>query len=296
MDGSCALCGEHKALMESHVLPAFAYRWLRDSSGKGHIRSTDNPNKRVQDGIKLYWLCGECETKFSAYETAFATYAFHPWNKGQERVPYKDWLLKFCVSISWRVLKFCRGRNSDAKYTDEQNGLMDQAERRWYAFLQDDVPHPAKFEQHLLIFDVIEDTDIQGLPSNFNRFMTRAITFDIVGSEKSLMTYAKIGKFNVFGIILKGPNKWEGTKVHIKHGLLKPGSFTIPAGLLDLFTDKANHSASAMSKMSHRQQGKIDAAFRKNIDSFAGSDLFKAMHADVSMFGVDAVFKKNETE
>jgi len=51
MDATCAFCGEHKDLKVSHVLPAFVFRWLRGRSGSGHLRDTDNPNRRVQDGL-----------------------------------------------------------------------------------------------------------------------------------------------------------------------------------------------------------------------------------------------------
>jgi hypothetical protein len=70
MDGTCAFCGEHKSLKDSHVLPAFVYRWLRTRSGTGHIRNTENPNRRVQDGLKFPWLCGDCESQFNRYGMA----------------------------------------------------------------------------------------------------------------------------------------------------------------------------------------------------------------------------------
>src|SRR3546814_5636435 len=114
------------------------------------MRNTDNPNRRVQDGLKLPWLCGECEALFSRDETAFATKLFHPWHAGNYRIPYDDWLLKFCVSVSWRVLRYARGRNPDTHYTDAQEALMDDADVRWRAFLRGAEPHPGPFEQHLL--------------------------------------------------------------------------------------------------------------------------------------------------
>ena len=113
--GDCSFCAKNGELRDSHVLPAFVYRWLRKRSGTGHIRHTENPNRRVQDGLKLPWLCALCEAKFSQYETAFATKLFHPWNKGVVRINYTDWLLKFCTSVSWRVRSYARGRNSEAK-------------------------------------------------------------------------------------------------------------------------------------------------------------------------------------
>lgn len=294
MDGDCAFCGKHKTLKESHVLPAFVYRWLRTRSGTGNIRRSDNPNKRVQDGLKLHWLCGCCEAKFGRHETEFAKKVFYPWLDGDNRISYDDWLLKFCVSISWRVLKFCRGKNADANYTAEQAELMDQAEQRWYDFLEGKEPHPAQFEQHLIIFDNASSTTISDLPNNFNRFMTGAITLDIVGSDRSLMTYAKMGRFQLFGIIQKGPNKWVGTKVHVRHGVLKPDNFTLPIGLLDLFREKAISLSSSMSEMSSNQKEKVEKHILDNSEEFSKSDQFSSIEADIAMFGKASVLREDE--
>lgn len=289
--GTCAFCGKEAPLRVSHVLPAFVYRWLK-GRGTGHIRHTDDPNRRVQDGLKLAWLCAECEGLFGEYETAFATKLFHPWHAGNQSIRYDRWLLKFCVSVSWRVLRFARGRNKTATYSDEQRELMDRAEARWRGFLNDEVPHPGEFEQHLLVVDQIESTTVQDLPTNINRFMMGAVTLDIVGSSRSVMTFAKLGRFIIFGIIQKGPDPWEGTKVHVKDGVIKPGKFVIPAGLLDLFKDKAEHAAAAMSTISERQQAKIEANVIANLDKFIGSDHIRSMLADAELFGEDAVLRK----
>ncbi|WP_400769488.1 hypothetical protein [Methylosinus sporium] len=295
MDGACAFCGEQKPLMDSHVLPAFVFRWLRNRSGTGHIRSTENPNRRVQDGLKFRWLCGDCEGRFCRYETAFAAKAFHPWHSGEYRIAYEEWLLKFCVSVSWRILKYTRGRNKSAPYSNEQKSLMAAAEARWRAFLNDEAPHPAQFEQHLLISDIVESTTISDLPTNFNRFMTGAVTFDIVGSEESVMTFAKLGRFMIFGMIQKGTDRWEGTKIHVKGGMLKPGKVVVPAGLLGLFKEKAENAAAAVSNISSAQRAKINKHVIDNIDCFSESDQFSAIMADASMFGNRAVLWKDET-
>lgn len=291
--GQCAFCAKDAALRTSHVLPAFIYRWLRNrSGGSGHIRHTDTPNRRVQDGLKLAWLCDDCEALFSRYETAFATKLFHPWHAGQRDIDYGDWLLKFCVSLSWRVLRYARGQNKATVYTEEQQELLDRAEVRWRAFLNDEVPHPGEFEQHLLFFDRIESTNVTGLPSNINRFMTGAVTLDIVGSDRSLMTFAKLGGFIVFGIIQPGRDPFGGTKVHVNHGRFNPRKIILPAGLLDLFKDKAAHAAAQMDKMSTSQKDKIDANVLANLDRFAESDQLAAIIADAEMFGEDAVLRK----
>ena len=71
---------------------------------------------------------------------------------------------------------------------------------------------------------------LQGLPNNFNRFMMGAVTLDIVGFRHSLMTFAKLGCFNIFGFIQKGKGEWDGTKIHVRQGLLKPDKVVLPAG------------------------------------------------------------------
>lgn len=292
-NGICAFCAKDARLRNSHVLPAFLFRWLRKRSGTGHIRDTENINRRVQDGFKLPWLCEDCEGKFSRYETAFATKVFYPWVDGNHSAQYADWMLKFCVSISWRVLNFARGRSTEAKYTLEQQSLMDQAEARWRDFLNDEAPHPGPFEQHLLIFDEISETSICDLPTNINRFLMGGVTLDIVGSGRSLMTFAKMGRFMLFGIIQKGSGSWEGTKIRVRHGVLRPDRFTIPVGVLDLIREKAAHFSSAMERLSLQQRSKIDQHVQGNIDAFAKSEQFSSILADARMFGKDAVIRKN---
>lgn len=293
--GMCAFCGLNAPLRESHVLPAFVYRWLKGGSGTGYIRNTENPNRRVQDGLKLPWLCSGCEQKFSRYETAFATKVFHAWGEGREQLRYSDWLLKFCVSVSWRVLRFARGKNPDHRYTAEQEALMDQAEKRWRAFLDDEAPHPGMFEQHLLPLGIIESTSVPNLPTNFNRFLARAVTLDIVGSERTLMTFAKLGPFTIFGLVQGNRKEWSGSKVHVRDGTLGPCRYTIPAGILDLLIDKASLIASAMDRISEQQRSKIDQHVIDNVEAFISSDQFKAIEADARMFGISAVTERRGT-
>jgi hypothetical protein len=141
---------------------------------------------------------------------------------------------------------------------------------------------------------VIESTTITDLPTNTNRFMTGAVTLDIVGSERSLMTFAKLGRFMIFGMIQKGPNRWEGTMVHVRHGLLKPGKFTVPAGIIHLIREKAAHAAATMDAISPAQRAKIEKNVLGNVDAFAASDQFTSIAADARMFGEDAVLWKDQ--
>src|ERR1017187_10349018 len=106
MVGVCELCQKQANLLQSHVLPAFVFKRLKNA---GHIRHSQTPNRRAQDGFKKEWLCRECEDLFNSFETPFATQIFHPYDLDRAiRVRYSEWMLKFCVSVSWRSLLYLK--------------------------------------------------------------------------------------------------------------------------------------------------------------------------------------------
>ena len=111
----CRLCGETKELQESHILPGFVCRWMKETSATSYLRFGQQPNLRVQDGIKLHLLCADCEQRFNHWETQFANRIFHPMIQGNTpSASYGAWLLLFCASVSWRALVyFIDGKHID---------------------------------------------------------------------------------------------------------------------------------------------------------------------------------------
>jgi hypothetical protein len=108
----CRLCGHERELQESHVVPAFVFKWLKETSSTGSLRFGQQPNKRVQDGYKQRWLCLDCEGRLNVWETQFATQLFHPVNQdGGDNIRYGEWLMKVCVSVSWRTLLMMKENN-----------------------------------------------------------------------------------------------------------------------------------------------------------------------------------------
>lgn len=292
-DSMCRLCWREVPLVTSHIIPAFVYRELKRTSATGHMRFSSNPNVRVQDGLKLPWLCNDCEQRFSAWERKFANEVVIPWSDGRNFTRYGDWLLKFCVSVSWRVLVYAKGLSGLSKYTPEQEKLCKLAESTWREFLLGDRSHPGQFEQHLIIWDFTNETSVSDLPTNFNRFIMNSIMLDIVGGTNSTYSWSKLGRFQIFGTIAHGSNKWENTKVRVREGVLKPGQVVLPAPLLDLYKEKAKITEKAQDSISDAQFAKIDAALMANIDQFIDSRTFQAIQADAEMFGKNAVIRKS---
>lgn len=287
--GICRLCQRESELQLSHVIPAFVFRWLRESSGNSHMRSIEAPNQRVQDGPKKHWLCLECEGRLGRSEATFATELFHPYLAWSgQRFRYGLWLLRFCVSVSWRNLLVQLDHFEEQGFTENERAWVQSAERTWRQFLLEATPHPGDYRQFLLPLDRIESgrTD---LPPNINRYLMRAIDIDLCHGGQSLFTYSKLGRFVIIGFINE-PNQahWVGGRVNANEGTVEPRRYTLPAPFRTYLMGKAARVREAMQSVSPRQTAKIEQAFRDNADRIAGTDFFEAMQADVEMFGSEA--------
>lgn len=284
--GSCRLCGQHGELLISHILPAFAFRWLRESSGNGHIRLGAEPNQRVQDGYKRPWLCAVCEERLNRSETEFATKLFHPYlTQSGQRFRYTRWLMHFCTLLSWRVLKFFLEDGHLKDWESMALTRVGEAEAAWRSVLLGTSEHAGRHEQHLLPLDRIGSAT-GTLAPNINRYLMRAIQMDICRGSESIFTYAKIGRFIVLSFVHE-PNRsqWRGTKVSANEGFVEPKKYVLPAAFGEYLNNKARRMSELVDSMSDLQHAKVDAAFRKNVDCYTRSDAFHVMTADVGMFG-----------
>ena len=295
VNGVCRLCGEQADLRLSHIIPAFVFRWLRETSGTGHIRTSDEPNLRVQDGIKRPWLCGPCEERLNRSETEFATKVFHPYLASSgTRIRYSTWLMQFCTSLSWRVLKHYLEDDHLKKWEPETLERARTAESAWRGVLLGTAPHAGACEQHILPLDRIESTT-GALAANINRYLMRAIHMDICRGSQSIFTYTKIGRFIVLGFVHEPqPNQWKGTKVNANEGWIEPKQYVLPKAFGEYLNEKARDMAEDLDRMSDRQYEKVDQTFRQNVDRYVESDAFKAMNADVEMFGTEAFSKRGQ--
>lgn len=290
--GPCRLCGIQSTLRESHILPAFSIRWLRKSSGGGHIRQSSSPNVRIQDGVKLYWLCDSCENILCNSETEFANKLFHPYtNRQQYEFKYETWLLHFCVSISWRVLEYHRTNVNLQGYSPEDMDWIDRASLVWKEFLLGQRPHPGGYRQHLIPCEEIHSMTFPAgeVSPHINRYLMRAIDMALVRGEATNFVYSKLGRFIILGFIREDhPNRWQGSKVHAKRGILEPRSYSLPIQLFRFINGRANTIIQAISEISPRQREKIERSLRNNKDRFINSDQFLAIDSDARLFGMAA--------
>ncbi|WP_257310535.1 hypothetical protein [Geothrix fuzhouensis] len=293
----CRLCLQHRELKESHIIPAFVFRWLKETSGTGYLRFSDKPNLRAQDGVKEYWLCGCCEQLLAEEaETPFANEVFHPLcSEEKVSVEYGPWMLKFAVSLSWRAAHFLCSRGELTHFDDQQKAALIEALERWRLFLLGQVPHPGKFEQHILpLHGEISDWP-GGAPPNLNRWAQRNPEMDIASSPGTCYVYVKLPRFLFFGFIkVDKPKDWMGTKVRVKGGRITPSAYQLPAGVGNYLKYRMIRCSQVQLRISVRQKQRINQTFRDHPDRVANSDAFRALRRDVLAFGKQRVLRADD--
>lgn len=107
--GICRLCKQECQLKESHIVPKLFYNLIKKNSPTGRFRNANNPNIPYQDGEKLPFLCGECEEKFSKYETYFSKNIYQSFSQSYGIKGFEskgNEIGYFALSIAWRTLKY----------------------------------------------------------------------------------------------------------------------------------------------------------------------------------------------
>jgi hypothetical protein len=291
--GCCRMCGAEGPLDLGHIIPAFVYRWLKDSSATGFLRDGLTPNLRVQDGWRRYWFCRRCEDAMSRVERLFADNLF-PLVVGDAPVPYAHgpWLSRFLASVVLRVLMLYSEQDDAFEFfTAEQRALVPQALEHWRAFVHGAADTPGSHDLHFLPTGVLAHYDGKfNLPPNFNRYLLLSTEMHVASNTAQAFVYAKMGPALVFGLIQPPPaDQWVGTRVALGDGHVG-GKMGLSVSVLEYLIDRAEKMHMASKQWSARQEEKIAQTMRANPQRTAASKTLRAIVADVEMFGADRVF------
>ena len=232
--------------MESHVIPKFFGKEIKKRSKSQTLVNAINPqrNPKPQDITKAPLLCRMCELQISKVETAFRNNVM-PANKSLLcPIPYSDWMLKFTVSISWRVLTYLKYASPYtereitskallpfvAALSPEYHPEAEQALEIWRAFLLNERHDVSKYEQHVVVLG----------GKNFPHEYCNTLAFTFFQKDGIIATHTLLGQLIVIGFIRQSENwKWKGTKIDAVCGHIGI-PFTIPLiygrWLADMFT------------------------------------------------------------
>lgn len=276
----CKLCLKNKPLRNSHIFPYFITDWIHNTSVTGKMRSAVTPNKRVQDTRKVKLLCEDCERLFSGFEKYFSEAIFKPVMNSYNPVLNYDYrLLKFAVSLSWRMLAIsmqgCPWKLSAHKLAAEK------AEKRWREFLLHDIDLNG-YEHYLLMLRLVTGAPkIEGTDININWYFFRTIDGTIVQNSKEAFVYMKLP-----GFVVISPVKSEsfthmaGTLIE-KSGKLRFYEQVPDRGIFRFLFDRSVEALSPAGTISKRQKDKIEADYYKKQNKVQDSYGFKLFLAEI---------------
>lgn len=213
----CKYCKEREAIENSHIIPSFVYKWLKDTSPTGFIRSTDKPNKRKQDGLKSPLLCIECEKEFSEIENSFKKEIFSKLANYRKPCPellrISESARKCIYVIAWRVL-------ADSYYFPKEHQYTKEEFNKFLEFLDEikeliEGKKSKKFRTHLIPCTREVLTRLK-LPKIDWHYYERSVGAEprIWDNWERFLIYIKI-PFTIisFEIVPNDSDAWSGTQI-----------------------------------------------------------------------------------
>lgn len=276
---ACRLCGKVRPLLLSHISPKFVYRFQRKTSPTT-IRSHLKPNRPAQDSRKLRFLCEECETLFSGWESQFARQVYTPYQDAALKdVAYGPWLMKFAVSVSWRAARATMEAGDRLPHEILED--VTRAERAWRDYLLDRRENPGPFEQYVFLLDQLAYIAGSDLPINFAFYIKRVAATGI-WRQPPRFTFAfnMMCSIAVIGMI-SAPSRgiWE-ERVRPRKGVLRVQRLTsFPQELVQMVAAQAKDHLAMSRKLSERQK-EHDREQMQDQELFLKSGYARAMAID----------------
>lgn len=274
----CKYCQKNKAIENSHIIPSFMYKWLKDTCSSGYIRTTDEPNKRKQDGFKSPLLCRECEVSFSKIEDEFKKSIFIKLANYRAPCPPKllisESVKKFIYILAWRTLADIYHYCKEHSFTDEEFGKFPEFLNDIKAFIENG--SKTKFKAHLIpcTRDILERLH---LPKADGFYYERTICADprIWDDWERFIIFIKI-PFGLIAVELVSNQNdtWVGTQIDNIEYLLLSEIRVVPGCIseyIDFYYDEFKKSRKQITeKQKHKMKSIV-----KNVDPNSGS--FKSM-------------------
>src|SRR6267154_2863387 len=278
MQGICKLCRQQKGLRYSHIVPAFAVRWLKKTSLTGYLKTLKS-KVRVQETRRVFLLCGDCEQILGQDEKIFCEQLFIPYHeKNQQQFEYGSWLRRFMVGLHWKVLV-----TKEETYPAKAEAAYARAEVEWRQFLLGQSASPGDAEFHLFLSDVVQDSTGE-LPQKINWYL--AIGFDLtpIYSDAGMAgVYAMIVRTLTFSYLTPkaAKDKMIGTQIG-EEGVLQTPQ-TIQSSLGSFIVGRAKAIERMPKTMSARQHEKLLERARTEPEKLAQSEGFRTFDADMQL-------------
>lgn len=285
----CALCENVDELKLSHIIPKFVFRYLKKDSFTGRMRNVSNPNQAVQDGDKMYLLCGKCEELFSQRETPFSNKIFYPFKaNGFNGLSYDgNWLQYFIVSVNWRTLYL--DLKGFVENSDKENGidekdlkLLIKTEKVMRDYLLGFRSDLSSIENHIFFFDDIKSIDSSAEINNPHRLIQgSAFGYTVLTKDpKCIYVFANLTGVIIVTIIKRATDeKWKNTYVKQRDGKIRVTQQVKSPIFSELFYIQ-DQREKYLNKMSEKQKQQIIDKVIDAGESFKESGSYKRFLKD----------------
>ncbi|EOP10466.1 hypothetical protein [Bacillus cereus] len=285
--GICALCKKEAVLEDSHIIPKFVSKHLTKNSHTGRLRTPEEPNRPLQDGLKMKLLCGDCEDLFSTNETHFSRSIFHPFkeNKLEYPVTYEgNWLNYFITSVHWRILnnsleEYCAKQNPKTILPQEYLDTLNKASDTMRSYLLGERDNLGDLENHIVFFNEEMAAAAVSNPhaSIFGSILGKAIVSE---KDNSIHIFSNLSGIVMFTLIKKHQEEWWiNTTVQNESGEFSlPQRFNSPVilSIKSLETDRQEFNKG----LSPNQLKNIQERVNKDIEGYKMSGSYLRIKAD----------------
>jgi len=274
----CALCLQESELRESHIIPKFVGKWIKET-GTGYLVSGEDGAKRVQDITKLHLLCDNCEEKFSKLEKYFADNIFFPFHNDKIRTfDYNENLEAFIISLSWRALKVIGQDFKEENPNSYLNSFVDKAETHWREFLNGNRQSINQYENHFLFLDYVDDSKSTEMDPKFHWYTLHSVDFTICTDDKRVFVYVKLPWMifvtSIHPTTLEG---WNGTIIKENGKITKEQSIN-DGGFGQFLLDRASIALySSSGPTPEIAQRRLIGVIKKDPQKFLESNTLRSM-------------------
>lgn len=248
-------------------------------TGPGRLRQATKPNVRRQDGLKERILCEECEQLIAKDEKRFAEHVFRPFlDNPREVIRYDEFLIRFAVSLAWRVLVTEIGRDREHQGFDSK---LSEAELEWRRFLLRKGSLKNYDRLHVFLTDVLQ-SNTQPV-TILNQYLTRFTDGCIAMSESACAICVKFSRFVFWSEISEfDPSDWVGTRISCSTGILKEPQEVRDGRFGNFLLHRAKlASENYWNGISERQQSLIEDRFKEAAPGLVGTDFWRSLRADM---------------
>lgn len=272
MTNECRLCGKQADLQNSHIIPRFVFRWIKKTGATPFLRNSENPDTRIQDYHEKL-LCEECEQQFSDYEREFASNIFYPYIDNESTsFAYDEWLQRFIISISWRVI--VSERTDLSKLDSIHAEAIREARDIWEDVLNGNLRLSTDLYTHHIYFldDLADASHPDEVPDNWEFYIERGIDATPVHGSGTTAIYFKLPQMLFFSCI-QPPSDPQLSDLEVKRdGEIGPPQVLGP----DWGTFLINRAERTSGRsVSESEQEKIKERILKNPEDALQSDTFE---------------------